>query len=234
MNVSVAAGLAFVVLQSGQGNALCSWDSAEVVTLAAAPASGQSRNDRIIIQVRDNAIDSGGNNDFIITSVTGTPATTGSQTDPAMPANAFLIASVTVPGAVANLNTATLFDRRIGPWITPIAFSSGFSQLAGFTVQGWRVDGYGRGWARGGLQYTGSAGVGANIQALSLPSQVAPAVSWRFPIVAAQATPVAGVPFCSINSSGQLLVNVASTVSATNPWYILDSVGPWDCAGPFW
>jgi hypothetical protein len=108
MTVSVAPGVVAVPLQAGQGVALCRWDAAEVVTLAAAPGSGQSRIDVIVAQVRDNALDSGGNNDFVFTSVTGTPATTGSQVAPATPTNAYALAQVTVPGAVANLNTATI------------------------------------------------------------------------------------------------------------------------------
>jgi hypothetical protein len=108
MTVSVAPGQAAVPMQAGQGSALCWWDAAEVVTLAAAPASGQSRIDRIVAQVRDNALDSGGNNDFLITNVTGTAATTGSQVAPAVPTNAYALANVLVPGNVTNLNTATV------------------------------------------------------------------------------------------------------------------------------
>src|SRR5215469_973317 len=90
MNVSVAAGDCVVPLQSGQGAALCHWDAAEVVTLAAAPPSGQTRVDLIVAQVRDNALDGGGNNDFIITAVTGTPST-GFPAIPATPTNAYAL-----------------------------------------------------------------------------------------------------------------------------------------------
>src|SRR5215471_10728908 len=103
MNVSVAAGDCVVPLQSGQGAALCHWDAAEVVTLAAAPASGNTRVDLIICQVRDNVLDAGGNNDFIITAVTGTPST-GFPAIPATPTNAYALGTCTVGGAVANLN----------------------------------------------------------------------------------------------------------------------------------
>ena len=103
MNVSVAAGDCVVPLQSGQGAALCHWDAAEVVTLAAAPASGNTRVDLIICQVRDNALDGGGNNDFIITAVTGTPST-GFPAVPTAPTNAYALGTCTVGGAVANLN----------------------------------------------------------------------------------------------------------------------------------
>jgi hypothetical protein len=112
MNVSIAPGTLVVPLQSGQGAALCRWDAGEVVTLPASPPSGQSRIDLVIAQVRDNALDAGANNDFIFTSVTGTAVVSG-PVAPALPTNAFAVATVLVPGAVANLNTATL--TRVAP-----------------------------------------------------------------------------------------------------------------------
>jgi hypothetical protein len=113
MNVNVAAGTAAVALTTGQYSALCRWDATEVVTLTAAPPAGQSRIDRIVCQVRDAVLDAGSNNDFLITAVVGTPATTGSQVPPATPTNAYALADVTVPGGVANLNSATITDRRV-------------------------------------------------------------------------------------------------------------------------
>jgi hypothetical protein len=113
MTVSLAPGTAAVPLQAGQGAALCRWDAAEVVTIAAAPASGQSRIDLICAQYRDNALDSGGNNDFVMIVVTGTAAASNPAT-PATPTNALALASITVVGASANLAGATLTDRRTG------------------------------------------------------------------------------------------------------------------------
>ena len=125
MDVSVSPGLAAVPLQAGQGSALCHWDAAEVVTLAAAPPSGQTRVDLIVAQVRDTDYDGGANNDFVITVVGGVPATMdaaqrpgaesteddddGATVDsfsavPVVPPNAVALAEVTVPGAAANLN----------------------------------------------------------------------------------------------------------------------------------
>jgi hypothetical protein len=114
MTVSVPPGTLVVPLQSGQGCALCRWDAAEIPpALAAAPPSGQSRVDLVIAQVRDNALDAGGNNDFIFLTVTGTPAASNPGV-PATPTNALAVCQVLVPGAVANLNTATFTDRRGG------------------------------------------------------------------------------------------------------------------------
>jgi hypothetical protein len=112
MTVSVAPGTAAVLLQSGQGAALCRWDANEIVTIATAPPSGQSRIDLICAQVRDNGLDAGGNNDFIMTVTAGTPAASNPAV-PATPTNALPLVQVLVPGAVANLNTATLTDRRV-------------------------------------------------------------------------------------------------------------------------
>ena len=121
MQVQAAPGTVVVPLQAGQGSALCRWDAVAdgTVTLAAAPGSGTSRIDLVIVQVRDNALDAGPNNDFIVTNVTGTAAAT--PTVPTVPANAYALAQVLVPGAVANLNTATVTDRR-GILAGPLGF----------------------------------------------------------------------------------------------------------------
>jgi hypothetical protein len=111
MNVSMPPGWLAVALQSGQGSAVCRWDANEVVTLTTAPPSGQSRIDLVVCQVRDNLLDSGGNNDFVFTAVTGVPAAS-SPAVPAVPANAAPVVRVPVAGAAANLNSAALFDVR--------------------------------------------------------------------------------------------------------------------------
>ena len=111
MTLSIAPGTAAVPLAGGQGVALCRWDAAEIVTVTASPPSGQSRIDVVVCQVRDNALDAGPNNDFIFSVVAGTAAASNPAV-PATPANAFAVYSVTVPGAAANLNTATLADLR--------------------------------------------------------------------------------------------------------------------------
>jgi len=114
MNVSVAAGTAAVAIPNvtPPGTQLCRWDAAEVVTLAAAPVSGSSRIDLVVLQVRDAFIDAGSNNDFIFQAITGTVATPGPGAVPAVPTNAYPICQVLVAGGVANLNGATVTDRR--------------------------------------------------------------------------------------------------------------------------
>jgi hypothetical protein len=114
MNISVPAGAAAVALTTAANLLeLCRWDAAEVVTLTASPPSGQSRIDLVVLQVRDSAVDAGSNNDFLFQAVAGVP-TTGTPVVPAAPTNAYPICQVLVPGAVANLNTATVTDVRPG------------------------------------------------------------------------------------------------------------------------
>lgn len=110
MNVNINAGRAAVPLQAGQHVALCYWSALETVTLPAAPGTGLTRIDLICIQVRDNALDSGGNNDFILSVVSGVASATPAP--PPVPANALAIWSVPVPGGAANLNGVPLTDLR--------------------------------------------------------------------------------------------------------------------------
>ena len=110
MNVNVAAGTAAVALPNNQ-SVLCRWDASEVVTVSTAPASGQSRIDLIVLQVRDVVLDSGTNNDFIFQAIAGV-ATTGTPVPPTAPNNSMVLYQVTVAGGAANLNGAVLTDKR--------------------------------------------------------------------------------------------------------------------------
>jgi hypothetical protein len=111
MNVNIPAGWLAVALQAGQGSTVCVWDAPEVVAIAAAPASGQQRWDLVVCQVRDNALDSGANQDFVFQAVTGVPAAS-SPAIPALPANSAMVALLLITGGQANLNTASFWDRR--------------------------------------------------------------------------------------------------------------------------
>jgi len=114
MQVSVAPGTAAVALTTaGALTQLCRWDAAEVVTLAAAPPAGSSRIDLVVLQVRDNTLDAGGNNDFIFQAIAGAGGTPGPGAVPAVPTNAYAMGQLTVPGGAANLNGVTVVDRRL-------------------------------------------------------------------------------------------------------------------------
>lgn len=83
------------------------------VPLATAPTSGNSRIDSIIAQVLDG--DQNGNpgvNDFIVTVQPGTPATTGSQVAPTLPASCVLLANVLVGPTVTTIVNANITDER--------------------------------------------------------------------------------------------------------------------------
>ena len=114
MQLSIAAGQAAVPLQSGQHAALVFWDSAEIAQFSPAPATGMSRIDIVVATVRDNAIDAGGNNDFIFQVIAGVPAASN-PVQPATPANSLLFFVVTVTSGLVDLTTALVVDvRRLG------------------------------------------------------------------------------------------------------------------------
>jgi hypothetical protein len=94
---------------------LCRWDAAETPSpiSPAAPPTGSSRIDLVVLQVQDNAIDAGGNNTFIFQVIAGTVATPGPGPVPAVPANAYPMAQYTVPGGAVNLNGVAVTDRRV-------------------------------------------------------------------------------------------------------------------------
>lgn len=124
MNISIPPGTIAVPLQSGQNTALCRWDAAEVVSSTAAPASGSSRIDMVICQVRDPLLDGGGNNDFVFLVLAGTVATPGPGAAPTVPANAAPVCQYTVAGGSANLNGVTIVDARRGLGTTPVFAST--------------------------------------------------------------------------------------------------------------
>jgi hypothetical protein len=132
MNVSIAPGSAAVALGANL-SVLCRWDVAEVVTLTAAPPSGSSRIDLIVLQVRDNSIDGGGSNDFIFQAIAGAVGTPGPGAVPAVPVNAYAVAQVLVPGAAANLNGATVTSRR-SPLVPRDSYACRVWKTAAFTL----------------------------------------------------------------------------------------------------
>jgi hypothetical protein len=133
MNLSIAPGKVAVPLQSGQGSALCVWDANEAVTLAAAPPSGQQRIDVLCVMVRDNQIDGGANNDWVMAVVTGVPAASNPVT-PATPANAMALYRIIVVGGAANLNGAGLIDVRPGRLAVTPPLGCQVAQNASVTV----------------------------------------------------------------------------------------------------
>jgi hypothetical protein len=220
MGVSVAPGTAAVPLVTAQGSALCRWDAPEVATVAAAThPAGQSRIDLIVVQVRDFDLDGGANNDFIVVSVTGIPAASNPAV-PATPANAVVLYRVVVPGAAANLNGAVLFDLRPPPlavgsgggtWVPVTAFSTNWSNFAGFRPCAWRVDSNKRVTLRGVLMCSAALGAGTGpYGTFTLPSGARPGNTEIFAV----ATPT-GAARMDVATSGAL--NLTNTGPSTGP-----------------
>lgn len=109
-----------------QGKYLCQADAVENVPIDAAPAAGQSRIDLIVARVRDSSA-AGGDDDWIIEAITGTP-TAGTPAAPAAPASSLPLAEVRVTGGAAAIKTADITDLRALagnradqglPWLKP-------------------------------------------------------------------------------------------------------------------
>jgi hypothetical protein len=133
MDLSIVPGGAAVPLAAGLGAALCAWDAAETLTLAAADPTNP-RIDLVAVLVRDPEMDAGANNDWVFAVVKGVAA--AAPVVPATPANALAWYQVQVPAGAANLNTATLTDRRPKLLAVPPAarFDSNWLAPADFAV----------------------------------------------------------------------------------------------------
>lgn len=87
-------------------------------TTVAVPAlnttAGQSRNDLVVATVN-----LGNLNTYSYTVVQGTPATTGSQVDPALPANSLKLARITRVHGAGLITNAMITDLRIRATATP-------------------------------------------------------------------------------------------------------------------
>jgi|SRR5579871_3417869 len=130
MNVTMAAGWAAVSTALG-GTYFCSNDAADIIALGAAPTSGLSRWDLIVIQPRDQAVDGGGNNDYIPAVIQGAASASPTQpTAASAPAGTVAVATVKVTGGTLVLDGAQLVDLRAalpglsGPRFPPVAAGS--------------------------------------------------------------------------------------------------------------
>lgn len=113
--VSVAAGSAFVAGTDRstvvQGYYHVTNDAARVVNLNAAHAT-LYRRDIIIAEVRDDAEDGGTFNDWILTTVSGTPGTIGGAAPPAPPDDSLILAEVLVAPTSTTVVANNITDRR--------------------------------------------------------------------------------------------------------------------------
>jgi hypothetical protein len=125
MDLAVAPGSVAVPLMGGVGSVLCVSDGTETVTLPAAPASGLERTDLVICQARGADIDGGASDDFLFTSVQGNPVAPPSAI-PALPANAAVLAGVTVRGGSAAIAPADVGDWRPGNLAVPPGYAPAY------------------------------------------------------------------------------------------------------------
>lgn len=224
MTVNIAGGKIAVPVAAG-GTALCISDAVEHVTLAPAPGSGMLRWDFVIAQVRGNDIDGGANNDFLFTTVTGTPASGGTEQVPTIPANAINIAAYHMVGGAAALDPAQLFDQRPAPgglsvkppaadtgWLA-IGLASNVVPFPGLGVPYARGLGY-FGYLSGVMQLTAAAPAGYLIGVL--PVGVRPPVIRTLTVMTGNG-----------DTAGRLNVNPDGTMTiseATNNFVSLDGV----------
>lgn len=110
MSVQVASGIAYVPGSEGstQGVYACTNNGTKTISITAAHAS-LPRIDLIVLQVRDSAY-SGASNDWIITSITGTAAS--SPVAPTVPNNNITLAQIAVGAAVTSIVNANITDAR--------------------------------------------------------------------------------------------------------------------------
>lgn len=120
-SVDVTAGMAVVAGTAvpGQGAYLFDSDGTVNVPLDAAPGSGQSRNDLIVVRIQDVDTDGGATNAGQIAFVKGTPAATGSQVDPSLPTSCLLLARAVVGPSVTTILTANITDLRSNAFEVP-------------------------------------------------------------------------------------------------------------------
>lgn len=111
MSVDVAAGM--VGVPDGMGGMyLCISDAIENRPVAAAPAAGTTRIDRVVVQVEDGyATGSGTHLTWDYRVLTGTPASSNPQPPPT-PASAYTLAEIVVPSGKVSIVDADISDWR--------------------------------------------------------------------------------------------------------------------------
>lgn len=111
MQIAVALGRAIVKgsAQTNQGNYVVR--NTAIVTASHNPAPGSnSRIDRIVLRVYDNAADSSGQNTAAIEILAGTPAS--SPVAPAAPNSSITLATVLIPTGKTSILTSDITDQR--------------------------------------------------------------------------------------------------------------------------
>lgn len=110
MSVDVATGSVYVpgTQQTYQGMYFCENQGARNVTLATSDGTNP-RNDLIIARVYDSTV-AGGDDEWTLEVVTGTPA--ASPSDPGVPVDSWVLARVVVPAAASSISDGDITDLR--------------------------------------------------------------------------------------------------------------------------
>ena len=110
MSVNVATGQVFIPGSEGTYQGVYSIENRGTLNVAIAAADPtNARKDLIVAKVQDAAY-SGGVNAASIVAVTGTPS--GSPAEPAVPANAWVLAMIDVPALDTAITNSQITDRR--------------------------------------------------------------------------------------------------------------------------
>jgi microcystin-dependent protein len=139
-----------------QGTYICWSDTVANVKVLAAPGAGQSRIDVVVAAVRDDNVIGGGNNDFQLLVIEGTPANTGSQAAPVLPHSSVALAQILLGPNATPVTNAMITDVR-----PPVL---AFPQPAG-ALQAWLGDATQPppGWTVADGRALSRTGVGANL-----------------------------------------------------------------------
>lgn len=109
--VSVAPALLFVpiTVPTPSGGAPFATNQATPVTVPALnTTAGQSRQDLVVAKLNVGQVDT-----YLFTVVQGTPASTGTQVDPAVPDNALVLARITRAHGHGNIVDGNITDLRV-------------------------------------------------------------------------------------------------------------------------
>lgn len=113
-SIDVAAGKAVIEGDNApglQGNYLVQNDAVVNLVPTSVPSAGNSRIDRVVLEVRDNTEDAGGANDARLRIIAGTP-TAGTPAAPALPNNAISLATLLVTDSTTSFTTSNITDGR--------------------------------------------------------------------------------------------------------------------------
>jgi hypothetical protein len=129
--LDIQPGYASLPSANNTGSVLCASDAIEQLLLPAAPASGLSRVDVVIIHPRGADLDGGTDNDWIYECVQGAEASSAPPV-PATPLGCLAIANVNRPGGSASIAPADITDVRPGSLaIPPPAAAEVLGKMAG-------------------------------------------------------------------------------------------------------